>query len=82
MDDSAGHRRHGATHPGTTHEAAEPSTAAPEAVVRAGDLAAAERSGLDEGATSGDESPLDRFGGALTGVYEHDAYDALRDEWR
>jgi len=28
-----------------------------------------------------DQDPLDRFGGSLTGVYERDEVDNLRDEW-
>ena len=29
-----------------------------------------------------EENPIDRHGGALTGVYRHAELDELRDEWR
>lgn len=52
-----------------------------DAGIRTGDTLRAEVRGTGEVVLIRDEDPLDRFAGALTGVYEPGELDELRDEW-
>ena len=52
-----------------------------QAGLRTGDTLRAEVRGPGEILLVRDEDPLDRFAGALTGVYRPGELDELRDEW-
>ncbi len=52
-----------------------------QAGLRTGDTLRAEVRGPGEILLVRDEDPLDRFAGALTGVYHPGELDELRDEW-
>jgi bifunctional DNA-binding transcriptional regulator/antitoxin component of YhaV-PrlF toxin-antitoxin module len=64
------------------HQVTLPVATLRDAGIRTGDTLRAEVRGPGEVVLIRDEDPLDRFAGALTGVYESGELDALRDEWR
>jgi bifunctional DNA-binding transcriptional regulator/antitoxin component of YhaV-PrlF toxin-antitoxin module len=63
------------------HQVTLPVATLQQAGLRTGDTLRAEVRGPGEILLVRDEDPLDRFAGALTGVYEPGELDELRDEW-
>ncbi len=74
-------RRRGYTRVSAKHQVTIPVATLRDAGIRTGDTLRAEVRGPGEVVLIRDEDPLDRFGGALTGVYERGELDGLRDEW-
>ncbi len=75
-------RRRGYTRVSAKHQVTLPIEALQRAGIRTGDTLRAEVRGPGEVLLVRDVDPLDRFAGALTGVYQRGELDALRDEWR
>lgn len=75
------HRRRGYTRVSAKHQVTIPVATLRDAGIRTGDTLRAEVRGPGEVVLIRDEDPLDRFAGALTGVYEPGELDELRDEW-
>ncbi len=75
------HRRRGYTRVSAKHQVTIPVATLRDAGIRTGDTLRAEVRGPGEVVLIRDEDPLDRFAGALTGVYEPGELDKLRDEW-
>jgi bifunctional DNA-binding transcriptional regulator/antitoxin component of YhaV-PrlF toxin-antitoxin module len=63
------------------HQVTLPVATLRQAGLRTGDTLRAEVHGPGEILLVRDEDPLDRFAGALTGVYRPGELDELRDEW-
>ena len=63
------------------HQVTIPVATLRDAGIRTGDTLRAEVRGPGEVVLIRDEDPLDRFAGALTGVYQPGELDELRDEW-
>jgi len=63
------------------HQVTLPVATLQQAGLRTGDTLRAEVHGPGEILLVRDEDPLDRFAGALTGVYRPGELDELRDEW-
>lgn len=76
------HRRRGYTRVSAKHQVTLPVATLRAAGIQTGDTLRAEVRGPGEVVLIRDEDPLDRFAGALTGVYEPGELDELRDEWR
>jgi bifunctional DNA-binding transcriptional regulator/antitoxin component of YhaV-PrlF toxin-antitoxin module len=74
-------RRRGYTRVSAKHQVTIPVAPLRDAGIRTGDTLRAEVRGPGEVVLIRDEDPLDRFAGALTGVYEQGELDKLRDEW-
>ena len=75
------HRRRGYTRVSAKNQVTIPVATLRDAGIRTGDTLRAEVRGPGEVVLIRDEDPLDRFAGALTGVYEPGELDKLRDEW-
>jgi len=63
------------------HQVTLPMETLQRAGIRTGDTLRAEVRGPGEVLLVRDVDPLDRFAGALTGVYGTDEVGKLRDEW-
>jgi bifunctional DNA-binding transcriptional regulator/antitoxin component of YhaV-PrlF toxin-antitoxin module len=74
-------RRRGYTRVSAKHQVTIPVATLRDAGIRTGDTLRAEVRGPGEVVLIRDEDPLDRFAGALTGVFEPGELDELRDEW-
>ena len=74
-------RRRGYTRVSAKHQVTIPVATLRDAGIRTGDTLRAEVRGPGEVVLIRDEDPLDRFAGALTGVYQPGELDKLRDEW-
>jgi bifunctional DNA-binding transcriptional regulator/antitoxin component of YhaV-PrlF toxin-antitoxin module len=74
-------RRRGYTRVSAKHQVTIPVATLRDAGIRTGDTLRAEVRGPGEVVLIRDEDPLDRFAGALTGVYEPGELERLRDEW-
>jgi bifunctional DNA-binding transcriptional regulator/antitoxin component of YhaV-PrlF toxin-antitoxin module len=74
-------RRRGYTRVSAKHQVTLPVDALQGAGIRTGDTLRAEVRGPGEVLLVRDVDPLDRFAGALTGVYQPGELDELRDEW-
>lgn len=74
-------RRRGYTRVSAKHQVTIPVATLRGAGIRTGDTLRAEVRGPGEVVLIRDEDPLDRFAGALTGVYEAGELNKLRDEW-
>jgi bifunctional DNA-binding transcriptional regulator/antitoxin component of YhaV-PrlF toxin-antitoxin module len=75
------HRRRVYTRVSAKHQVTIPVATLRDAGIKTGDTLRAEVRGPGEVVLIRDEDPLDRFAGALTGVYEPGELDGLRDEW-
>jgi bifunctional DNA-binding transcriptional regulator/antitoxin component of YhaV-PrlF toxin-antitoxin module len=75
------HRRRGYTRVSAKHQVTLPVATLRDAGIRTGDTLRAEVRGPGEVVLIREEDPLDRFAGALTGVYEPGELDELRREW-
>ena len=75
------HRRRGYTRVSAKHQVTIPVATLRDAGIRTGDTLRAEVRAPGEVVLIRDDDPLDRFAGALTGVYEPGELDKLRDEW-
>ena len=82
MEERVKNRRRGYTRVSAKHQVTLPVEALRRAGIRTGDRLRAEVRGPGEVALVRDVDPIDRFAGALTGVYGRDELDGLRDEWR
>ncbi len=74
-------RRRGYTRLSAKHQVTLPVETLKRAGLRTGDALRAEVRGPGEVLLVRDADPVDRFAGALTGVYGPGELDALRDEW-
>jgi len=74
-------RRRGYTRVSAKHQVTLPVDALARAGIRTGDTLRAEVRGPGEVLLIRDDDPLERFAGALTGVYAPGELDELRDEW-
>ncbi len=74
-------RRRGRTRISAKHQVTIPVDALTGAGLRVGDRLRAEISGPGQIALVREEDPLDRFAGALTGVYPDRYLEDLRREW-
>lgn len=74
-------RRRGYTRVSAKHQVTLPVDALERAGIRTGDTLRAEVRGPGEVLLIRDVDPLERFAGALTGVYQPGELDGLRDEW-
>ncbi|HEY5433964.1 MAG TPA: hypothetical protein VIK13_01910 [Candidatus Limnocylindrales bacterium] len=74
-------RRRGYTRVSAKHRVTLPVATLREAGIRTGDTLRAEVHRPGEVVLIRDTDPLDRFAGALTGVYEPGELDELRDGW-
>lgn len=74
-------RRRGYTRVSRKHQVTLPVDALQRAGIRAGDVLRAEVRGPGEVVLIRQIDPIDRFEGALTGVYRTGELDELRDEW-
>jgi bifunctional DNA-binding transcriptional regulator/antitoxin component of YhaV-PrlF toxin-antitoxin module len=74
-------RRRGYTRVSAKHQVTIPIATLRDAGIRTGDTLRAEVRGPGEVVLIRDEDPLDRFAGALTGVYDPGELDGLRHEW-
>lgn len=81
MAERVKHRRRGYTRVSAKHQVTIPVATLRDAGIRTGDSLRAEVRGPGEVTLIREEDPLDRFAGALTGVYEAGELDGLRDEW-
>lgn len=81
MTERVKHRRRGYTRVSAKHQVTIPVATLRDAGIRTGDTLRAEVRGPGEVVLIRDEDPLDRFAGALTGVYEPGELEKLRDEW-
>lgn len=75
------HRRRGYTRVSAKHQVTLPIATLRDAGIRTGDTLRAEVRGPGELVLIREDDPLDRFAGALTGVYEPGELDELRGEW-
>ena len=75
------HRRRGYTRVSAKHQVTLPVATLRDAGIRTGDTLRAEVRGPGEVVLIREEDPLDRFAGALTGVYEPGELGELRGEW-
>jgi bifunctional DNA-binding transcriptional regulator/antitoxin component of YhaV-PrlF toxin-antitoxin module len=82
MAERVKHRRRGYTRVSAKHQVTLPVATLRDAGIRTGDTLRAEVRGPGEVVLIRDEDPLERFAGALTGVYEPGELGGLRDEWR
>jgi bifunctional DNA-binding transcriptional regulator/antitoxin component of YhaV-PrlF toxin-antitoxin module len=74
-------RRRGRTRISAKHQVTIPVDALSGAGLRIGDRLRAEVRGPGEITLVREDDPLERFAGALTGVYPDDYLDELRREW-
>jgi len=74
-------RRRGYTRVSAKHQVTLPVDALERAGIRTGDRLRAEVRGPGEVLLVRDVDPIERFAGALTGVYRSGELDGLRDEW-
>ncbi|MEX2184796.1 MAG: AbrB/MazE/SpoVT family DNA-binding domain-containing protein [Chloroflexota bacterium] len=74
-------RRRGYTRVSAKHQVTLPVDALRRAGIKTGDTLRAEVRGPGEVVLIRDDDPLDRFAGALTGIYGAGELDELRDEW-
>ena len=74
-------RRRGTTAISSKHQVTIPVDAMKAAGFRPGDRLRARAQGIGRVVLELEEEPLERFLGALTGVYEGFDLDELRDEW-
>lgn len=81
MDQQVTHRRTGYTRVSAKHQVTIPVDALRRAGIDTGDTLRAEVRGPGEVLLVREIDPIDRFAGALTGVYERGELDDLRDEW-
>lgn len=75
-------RRRGRTTISSKHQVTLPVDALARAGLATGDRLIVEVRGPGELALRRVADPIERFGGALTGVFEPGELDRLRDEWR
>lgn len=75
------HRRAGATRLSAKNQVTIPVDAIRLAGLHTGDRLRAEVRGPGEVVLVREIDPIERFAGALTGVYEPGELDRLRDEW-
>jgi len=75
-------RRRGRTTVSTKNQVTLPVDALARAGLATGDHLAVEVRGPGELVLRRIVDPVERYGGALTGVYEPNELDRLRDEWR
>lgn len=76
------HRRRGQTTVSSKHQVTLPVDALARAGLATGDRLVVEVRGPGELALRRVDEVVDRFAGALTGIYEPGELDRLRDEWR
>jgi bifunctional DNA-binding transcriptional regulator/antitoxin component of YhaV-PrlF toxin-antitoxin module len=81
MSSRVKHRRRGYTRVSAKHQVTLPVDALKGAGIRTGDRLRAEVRGPGEVLLIRDVDPIERFAGALTGVYGPGELDGLRDEW-
>jgi len=74
-------RRRGYTRVSAKHQVTIPIATLRDAGIQAGDTLRMEVRGPGEVVLIRDEDPLERFAGALAGVYERGELGELRDEW-
>ena len=75
------HRRRGYTRVSAKNQVTLPVEALQGAGIRSGDTLRAEVRGPGEVLLIRDIDPIERFAGALTGVYAPGEHAELRDEW-
>jgi bifunctional DNA-binding transcriptional regulator/antitoxin component of YhaV-PrlF toxin-antitoxin module len=81
MTERVKHRRRGYTRVSAKHQVTLPVDALEGAGIRTGDTLRAEVRGPGEVLLVRDVDPIERFAGALTGIYQPGELDGLRDEW-
>jgi bifunctional DNA-binding transcriptional regulator/antitoxin component of YhaV-PrlF toxin-antitoxin module len=81
MTQQVKHRRRGYTRVSAKHQVTLPVATLQQAGLRTGDTLRAEVRGPGEILLVRDDDPLDRFAGALTGVFRPGELDELRNEW-
>jgi bifunctional DNA-binding transcriptional regulator/antitoxin component of YhaV-PrlF toxin-antitoxin module len=81
MADRVRDRRSGRTRVSAKNQVTLPVDALRGAGIRTGDRLRAEVRGPGQVLLVREIDPIDRFPGALTGVYERDELARLRDEW-
>jgi bifunctional DNA-binding transcriptional regulator/antitoxin component of YhaV-PrlF toxin-antitoxin module len=74
-------RRRGHTRVSAKHQVTLPVDALERAGIRTGDVLRAEAHGPGEVMLIREIDPVERFAGSLTGAYDRDEVDAMRDEW-
>lgn len=74
-------RRRGYSRVSAKHQVTLPVDALGEAGMRAGDVVKVEADGHGRITLTRQRDPLDAHAGMLTGVYDADELDELRDEW-
>jgi bifunctional DNA-binding transcriptional regulator/antitoxin component of YhaV-PrlF toxin-antitoxin module len=75
-------RRRGASRISTKHQVTIPVAALREAGLEPGDRVVARAEGSGRVVLEREHDVLAEFAGALTGTYERDELQQLRDEWR
>lgn len=75
-------RRRGASRISTKHQVTIPVAALREAGLEPGDRVLARAEGSGRVVLERDHDVLGEFAGVLTGTYERDELQQLRDEWR
>ncbi len=81
MSDRVKDRRPGWTRVSAKHQVTLPVEALRRAGIRTGDRLRAEVRGPGQVLLVREVDPIERFAGALTGVYGSGELDQLRDEW-
>ncbi len=81
MSDRVKDRRTGRTRVSAKHQVTLPVEALRRAGIRTGDRLRAEVRGPGQVLLVREVDPIERFAGALTGVYGSGELDQLRDEW-
>jgi bifunctional DNA-binding transcriptional regulator/antitoxin component of YhaV-PrlF toxin-antitoxin module len=74
-------RRRGYTRVSAKHQVTLPVDALRRAGIGTGDRLRAEVRGPGELVLVRDDDPIERFAGGLTGAYDRNELDELRDEW-
>lgn len=74
-------RKRGHTRVSSKHQVTLPVDALQRAGIRAGDVLRAEVRGPGEVTLVRDADPVEQFAGRLSGVYDPNELDELRDEW-
>jgi AbrB family looped-hinge helix DNA binding protein len=80
--DQVKRRRRGKTRISRKHQATIPVAALRQAGLKAGDELVVEAVGAGRIVLARADDPIERFAGALSGVYPPHYLDQLRDEWR